>query len=77
MLLDEDIVELSAADLPAEHLEDYFALRVARPDEATLVIASTGFGDLDWVPLPPECVVAVSMRDLSMTVHPLETARPG
>ncbi len=77
VLLDEDIVELSAADLPAEHLEDYFALRVARPDEATLVIASTGFGDLDWVPLPPECVVAVSMRDLSMTVHPLETARPG
>jgi predicted glutamine amidotransferase len=70
-LLDEDIEEISATDLPAEHLEDYFALRVARPDDGTLVIGSTGFGDLDWRPLPPESVAAVSLRDLTMTVHPL------
>jgi predicted glutamine amidotransferase len=73
-LLDEDIEEITAAELPAEHLEDYFALRVARPDDDTLVIGSTGFGNLAWEPLPPECVVAVSMRDLSMTLHPLVTA---
>jgi predicted glutamine amidotransferase len=76
-LLDEDIEEITAADLPAEHLEDYFALRVARPEDGTLVIASTGFGDLAWEPLPPECVVAVSMRDVSMTMHPLVAARLG
>lgn len=70
-LLDEDIEEISATDLPAEHLEDYFALRVARPDDGTLVIASTGFGDLQWQPLPPECVAAVSLRDLTMRVLPL------
>jgi predicted glutamine amidotransferase len=69
----EDIDEISAADLPAEHLEDYFALRWARPDHRTLVIGSTGFGDLHWQPLPPECVTSVSMRDLSMRLHPLET----
>jgi predicted glutamine amidotransferase len=69
----EDVDEITAADLPAEHLEDYFALRWARPDDRTLVIGSTGFGDLDWQPLPPECVTSVSMRDLSMTLHPLET----
>ena len=69
----EDIEELSAADLPAEHVEDYFALRFARPNDHTLVVGSTGFGDLDWQPLPPECVTAVSMLDLSMSLLPLET----
>jgi len=72
-LLEEDIEEISAADLPAEHLEDYFALRLARPDDDTLVIGSTGFGDLGWQPLPPECVAAVSMRELSISLHPLVT----
>jgi predicted glutamine amidotransferase len=72
-LLDEDIEEISAAELPAEHLEDYFALRLARPDDDTLVIGSTGFGDLGWQPLPPECVAAVSMRELSVSLHPLVT----
>jgi predicted glutamine amidotransferase len=71
VLLDEDIEEISATDLPAEHLEDYFALRVARPDDGTVVIGSTGFGDLDWQPLPPESVAAVSLHDLSLTVRPL------
>jgi predicted glutamine amidotransferase len=70
-LLDEDVEEITAAELPAEHLEDYFALRVARPDDGTLVIGSTGFGASVWDPLPPECVVAVSMHDLSMAVLPL------
>ncbi|KRE29932.1 glutamine amidotransferase [Mycobacterium sp. Soil538] len=70
-LLDEDIEEISATDLPAEHLEDYFSLRIARPDEATVVIGSTGFGDLDWSPLPPESVAAVSLEDLSVTVVPI------
>lgn len=73
----EDIEEITAADLPAEHLEDYFALRWARPDEDTLVIASTGFGDLDWQPLPPECVTAVSLRDRSMSLHPIDIGSPG
>jgi predicted glutamine amidotransferase len=72
-LLDEDIEEITAAELPLEHLEDYFALRLARPDDGTVVIASTGFGDLAWQPLPPECVTAISLRDLSMTLHPLVT----
>jgi predicted glutamine amidotransferase len=70
-LPEEDIEEITAADLPTDHLEDYFALRWARPDEKTLVIGSTGFGDLDWQPLPPECVTAVSLTDLSMSLHPL------
>ena len=72
-LLDEDIEEITAAELPAEHLEDYFALRWARPEEQTLVVGSTGFGDLDWQPLPPESVTAISVRDLSMSVLPLVT----
>jgi hypothetical protein len=72
-LLDEDLEEITAAELPADHLEDYFALRLTRPDDGTLVVGSTGFGDLAWEPLPPECVAAVSMADLSMTLHPLVT----
>lgn len=69
----EDIEEITAAQLPAEHLEDYFALRWARPDDRTIVIGSTGFGDLDWQPLPPESVTAIAMHDLSMSLRPLET----
>ncbi|TQR87038.1 class II glutamine amidotransferase [Mycobacterium hodleri] len=70
----EDIAEISATDLPSEHLEDYFALRIARVgdgDDARVVVGSTGFGDLPWEPLPPESVVAISMHDLSVTTHPL------
>ena len=72
-LPEEDIEEITAAELPAEHLEDYFALRWARPDEQTIVVGSTGFGDLGWQPLPPESVTAISMHDLKMTLHPLVT----
>ena len=70
-LLVEDLEEISAADLPAEHLEDYFALRMARPGDGTIVIGSTGFGDLGWQPLPPECVTSISLRDQSVSLLPL------
>lgn len=73
-LPDEDIAEITAADLPAEHLEDYFGMRWARTAEDQVVIASTGFGDLDWRPLEPESVTAISLTDLSMTTLPLMTA---
>lgn len=72
-LCEEDIAEIGATDLPAEHLEDYFALRWARPDPDTVVIGSTGFGDLDWQPLPPETVTSFSLGDRSMTVLPIDT----
>jgi predicted glutamine amidotransferase len=70
-LLDEDIDEISATDLPAEHLEDYFSLRIARPGDGIVVVGSTGFGDLGWEPLEPESVTAISMRDLTETQLPL------
>lgn len=72
-LPDEDIAEITAANLPAEHLEDYFGMRWARTDQDRLVIASTGFGDLDWHPLGSETVTAISVHDLSMTTLPLTT----
>ncbi|MCV7162169.1 class II glutamine amidotransferase [Mycolicibacterium brisbanense] len=67
----EDIEEITAADLPTEHLEDYFALRWARTGDGAVVVGSTGFGDLDWHPLPPESVTAISMADLSMNSVPV------
>ena len=72
-LPDEDVAEITAADLPAEHLEDYFGMRWARSDEDRVVIASTGFGDLDWRPLESESVTSISMHDLSMSTLPLMT----
>jgi predicted glutamine amidotransferase len=72
-LPEEDVAEITAADLPAEHLEDYFGMRWARPADDRLVIASTGFGDLDWQPLQSESVTAISMADLSMATLPLMT----
>src|SRR3954451_2390340 len=70
-LLDEDIEEISATDLPAEHLEDYFALRMARPADGIVVIGSTGFGDLRWEPLQPECVTAIPLDGMAVYVLPL------
>ncbi len=70
-LLDEDIEEISATDLPTEHLEDYFSLRIARPADGVLVVGSTGFGDLAWEPMEPESVTAISMGDLAVTQMPL------
>lgn len=70
-LLAEDIEEISATDLPAEHLEDYFALRIARPGNGIVVVGSTGFGDLAWEPLAPESVTAISMLDLTVSQVPL------
>lgn len=67
VLLDEDIEEISATDLPAEHLEDYFALRVARPRDGVLVVGSTGFGDLAWEPLPPESVTSIALDSLAVS----------
>ncbi|MET0475119.1 MAG: class II glutamine amidotransferase [Mycobacterium sp.] len=74
-LLAEDVEEITAADLPVEHLEDYFSLRLARPSDGTVVIGSTGFGDLDWRPLPPECVASIALQDLSMSLLPLADDR--
>jgi hypothetical protein len=48
-------------------------MRWARTDQDRVVIASTGFGDLDWLPLETESVTSVSMYDLSMTTLPLMT----
>lgn len=70
-LLDEDIEEISATDLPAEHLEDYFALRIARPADGVVVVGSTGFGDLGWEPLASESVTAIALRDLTVEQMPL------
>jgi predicted glutamine amidotransferase len=70
-LLDEDIEEISATDLPAEHLEDYFALRIARPANGIVVVGSTGFGDLGWEPLESESVTAISLCDLTVEQLPL------
>ena len=61
-LPDEDIEEITAAQLPAEHLEGYFGPHWARTDDHTIVIGPTGFGDSDWQPLPPQCVTAISIR---------------
>lgn len=71
VLLAEDIAEISATDLPAEHLEDYFALRIARPRPGVTVVGSTGFGDLSWEPLPAESVTAIDLRDQTVTTSPL------
>ena len=70
-LLDEDIEEISATDLPQEHLEDYFSLRIARPADGVVVVGSTGFGDLNWAPMQPESVTSISMRDLKIETLPL------
>lgn len=72
----EDIAEISATDLPAEHLEDYFSLRIARPRDGIVVIGSTGFGstgfgNLDWEPLPPESVTSIELRDHAVVTLPL------
>jgi predicted glutamine amidotransferase len=71
-LPDEDLDEISRVDLPGEHLEDYFGIRHARLDDGAVVIGSTGFGALDWEPLPPESVTSVRLDDRSLHSELLE-----
>ncbi len=73
-LPDEDIAEITAADLPAEHLEDYFGMRWARPDEDRVV------DRVDGLRRPRLATAAsrkaspsISMYDLSMATLPLMT----
>ena len=58
---------------PVDHLvpENDRAIDHELQKAVAMVVGSTGFGNLDWHPLPPESVAAISMHDLSMTVLPL------
>ena len=71
-LPDEDIEEITAADLPAEHLEDYFGMRWARTDDGQVVIGRRVSATSTGSPLESESVTAISMYDLSMTTLPLD-----
>jgi predicted glutamine amidotransferase len=62
-----------AANLPQDHLDDYFALRIRRTAEG-VQIGSTGFGQVGWTPLPPDSVTTVGLADLSVTTEPLDVA---
>ena len=65
-LPDEDIAEITAADLPAEHLEDYFAMRWARPDE------DTGGHRVDGLRRPRLAPAAVGERHGDLDVRPVD-----
>lgn len=53
--------------LPADHVDAYFQLRIATAPSGATVIGSTGFGDLDWAPLPPESVTTFALDDSRVT----------
>ena len=61
------------ASLNAIVLGETGVLNNALRFEDRVVIASTGFGDLDWRPLESESVASISMHDLSMSTLPLMT----
>jgi glutamine amidotransferase len=70
--LDEiDVVEAAQFELPAEHAEDYFALRWSRTPDGTVLVASSGLSDPSWAPLPVDTVMAVSLADGSIQMHSL------
>lgn len=57
--------------LPAEHAEAYYAMRMRRDADGTLVFASSGLDPEGWEPLPPESVTSVDLRTGTLTTRTL------
>jgi glutamine amidotransferase len=57
--------------LPAEHAQAYYAMRMRRDADGTLVFASSGLDPDGWEPLPPESVTSVDLRTGAMTTRTL------
>ncbi|HSN43710.1 MAG TPA: class II glutamine amidotransferase [Propionibacteriaceae bacterium] len=63
--LPEDRIDrCRAAGIDGEHNDDYFGLKIATAPSGAVVVGSTGFGELDWRPLPPESITAIRLSDL-------------
>lgn len=62
----ERIERCRAAGVEGEHNDDYFGLKIATAPSGAIVVGSTGFGDLDWLRLPPESITAVRLSDLTV-----------
>ncbi|MEG0027909.1 MAG: class II glutamine amidotransferase [Aurantimicrobium sp.] len=60
----EEFKELGG--LPDEHNEDYFALRMKRTIDDTILISSTGVDGSGWENLPPESVTTIDLDSRSM-----------
>ncbi|TIC79275.1 class II glutamine amidotransferase [Nocardioides sp. GY 10127] len=70
----DDLDEMQSACMPAEHVEDYFGLRLRHGADGSVVIGSTGFGSAEsadpaqggqwqggWEQLEPESVTVVDL----------------
>jgi glutamine amidotransferase len=71
VLPETDVIEIMQYDLPDEHIEDYFALRVLRKPDGTILIGSTGVAEPGWEPLLAESVSTIRLADGRMTTASL------
>ncbi len=70
-LAGEDLEEASQFELPAEHTEDYFALRWHRKSDGTVLVASSGLAESHWQAIPAETVMVVTLSDCSVRMIPI------
>lgn len=65
---------LSAAELPLDHVENYYTLSYLRRDDGSVVFSSSGIDRNGWTPLPGESVTSVDLRSFKLITRTLQAA---
>lgn len=58
--------------LPADHIDEYYVMRMRRHDDGSVVIASSGLDIEQWEPLPHDSVTVVDLATLALESFPLD-----
>lgn len=56
---------IDAEDLPIDHTEDYYRLKMLRKPDGTTVFASSGIEQDGWIEVPDDTVTRVDLRTLA------------
>lgn len=56
---------IDAADLPIDHTEDYYRMKMLRKADGTTVFASSGIDQDDWTEVPDDTVTRVDLNTLA------------
>jgi predicted glutamine amidotransferase len=62
---------ISAEELPADHVDSYYLMRMKQRVDGTVVFASSGLDIDDWDPLPADSVTTVDLTTLRYSTHAL------
>ena len=66
-----DELGIDLADLPIDHIEDYYRLAMHRSADGTTIFSSTGIDTAGWTEVPDDTVTRVDLETLELTQRPV------